>query len=90
MKYLIFFLIALVVIAGVAFLYFREGGERDNAIGSLTSDECVERGGAVINTLNPAFSYSPDEILGEIDEVRCPCVCIKKKTGTSEEFFLAE
>ncbi len=89
MKYLIFFLIALVVIAGAAFLYFREG-ERDNAIGSLTSDECVERGGAVINTLNPAFSYSPDEILGEIDEVRCPCVCIKKKTGTSEEFFLAE
>ncbi len=43
----------------------------------LTGDECVAKGGEIVNTLsNP--KYDKKLLLGEVVGMKCPCVCLKK------------
>jgi len=48
----------------------------------LTSDECVAKGGEVINTLNgegPGKTCTSQEaFLGTVTGLRCPCICCRK------------
>jgi hypothetical protein len=45
---------------------------------SISMDECTKQGGEIVNTLSEEISFTSDKILGEIDDARCPCMCIKK------------
>ena len=44
----------------------------------LSGDECAELGGEIINTLSQE-DCGEDEYLGEVEGMRCPCICCKKK-----------
>lgn len=44
---------------------------------TLTSEECVARGGHIINTLGGDGCKTSDAFLGEVVGLRCPCVCCK-------------
>lgn len=43
----------------------------------FSSSECTDLGGEIVNTLSedPATKGT---ILGDITDLRCPCVCVKK------------
>ncbi|MDO8470010.1 MAG: hypothetical protein Q7S84_03275 [bacterium] len=55
----------------------------------MTGAECQARGGEVVNTLAGTPGYQPSEVLGEIREANCPCVCVKRAAtstvGTADD-----
>ena len=42
----------------------------------LTSEECTSMNGVIINTLSE--NCPSEDIIGEITDLKCPCVCCKK------------
>ena len=50
----------------------------------LTGDECVAKGGEIVNTLgNP--KYDKKLLLGKVIGMKCPCVCLKKEEAMMEK-----
>ncbi len=45
---------------------------------NISSEECTKLGGETINTLNQKYCDSPENFLGTIDGMRCPCICCKQ------------
>ncbi|MFA5780630.1 MAG: hypothetical protein WC947_10930 [Elusimicrobiota bacterium] len=43
----------------------------------LSGDECAQKGGEVVNTLAQK-TWNDKDIIGEVDGMRCPCLCVKK------------
>ena len=43
----------------------------------ITSSECAQSGGEIINTLTEEGCKSESEFLGEVSGLRCPCICCK-------------
>ncbi len=46
----------------------------------LSSEECAELGGEIINTL-AGKDCGENEYLGEVTGMECPCICCMKKEG---------
>jgi len=71
-------IIVLIITALVVILYSQ--GYKIDLTKKLTSEECVQKGGKVLNilTLKPFLNYNPKDVIGEVLGVKCPCVCIKK------------
>lgn len=44
-----------------------------------TGDACVAAGGRIVNTLSETAGkdYVSSDVLGEVIDLRCPCVCVK-------------
>ncbi len=53
---------------------------------TLSSEQCTALGGDIINSLNEENVYAPSDILGEVEGLRCPCLCIRRQ-GNSEMFL---
>ncbi len=53
---------------------------------SLTSEECTSRGGDIINRLNEENVYAPSDVLGEVEGMKCPCLCVRRQNN-SEMLF---
>ena len=50
----------------------------------LTGNECTEKGGEIVNTLsNP--NYDKKLMIGEVVDMRCPSVCLKKEGAMIEK-----
>jgi hypothetical protein len=88
--YIVIFAITifLVLFFGLQFLFpgkeVEAPAERDLPV--FSSEECTALGGDIINTLNEDNIYAPSDILGEVEGVRCPCLCIRRQNN-SEMFF---
>ena len=55
----------------------------------LTGDECVAKGGEIVNTLsNP--KYDKKLLLGEVIGMKCPCVCLKKEESMTKDYAIIE
>ena len=55
---------------------------------SLTSEECTARGGDIINRLNEENIYTPSDVLGEVEGMKCPCLCVRRQSNS--EMFLSD
>lgn len=45
---------------------------------NITTTQCTELGGEIINTLEQKGCEPPSGYLGTVEGVRCPCICCKK------------
>jgi len=56
----------------------------------IDGNECTELGGEIINTLSQADCGS-NEYLGEVEGLKCPCICCKKiEAVVSSSFYFVE
>lgn len=78
-KYMKRRLIVLVIILLIlaAFLALWEYTSAPIGLVIMTGDECTEKGGIIVNTLGEK-TWNDEDVIGEIDGMRCPCLCIKK------------
>lgn len=86
MKKLLFFIFVLMLVSISACKQATNTSmeKKDDAMNiQLTGDECVAKGGEIVNTLsNP--KYDRKLLLGEVVGMKCPCVCLKKETPKVE------
>ena len=68
-------LIFIVVAAVLGYLYFNGSLDLDFLDSDLTSRECVDKGGEIVNSLS---GECDGKKLGDISDLRCPCVCCEK------------
>jgi hypothetical protein len=79
--YIIIILVVLVALFVVSLLSFGDKSQECVVHGQepeITSDECVELGGEVIDTLGDEGCCSEDNFLGTVIEMKCPCICCKR------------
>jgi len=69
--------LVIILLALVAFLGFWEYTNISPEFIILTEDECVQKGGGVMNTLGEK-TWNDEDVIGKTDGMRCPCLCIKK------------
>lgn len=53
----------------------------------MTGDECIQKGGKIVNTLDEK-TWNDKDVIGEVEGMRCPCVCVKKVNNSG--MFLLE
>jgi hypothetical protein len=65
-------LLVVLIVAVMGYLYYK--GEIDIGIFNeeLTSKECMEQGGVIVNSLS---GECETDKIGDISDLRCPCVC---------------
>lgn len=74
----IFLAIVIILVFLGVFLALSDEAHSPAEVPSLTSDECLEAGGVVINTLSEKKEYAPEQILGAVTDLKCPCICISE------------
>jgi hypothetical protein len=71
---LVFLVIVIIVISG--YFYYKGEFDLNYFDKELTSRECADQGGEIINSLN---SECETKELGDISDLTCPCVCCEKE-----------
>ena len=78
-KEIVIILVLILIAVGVYFLFFKTFScvEYGNSP-EITTEECIELGGEIINTLDSGNCCSEKNFLGTVIGVECQCVCCKK------------
>ncbi len=65
-------LLVVIIAAVMGYLYYK--GEIDIGVldDDLTSKECLDKGGVIVNSLS---GECDTDKIGDISDLRCPCVC---------------
>lgn len=70
-------ILVIILLALVVFLGWWEYMNAPTGFPVFTGDECIQNGGEIVNTLGEK-TWDDKNIIGEIEGMRCPCLCVKK------------
>ena len=45
---------------------------------TYTVSECIEAGGKIVDTFNKEIVFAPGELIGNMEGLKCPCVCLRR------------
>jgi hypothetical protein len=68
-------LISIIVAAIAGYLYFNGNLDLDFLDSEMTSRECADKGGEIVNSLS---GECDGKKFGDISDLVCPCVCCEK------------
>ncbi len=86
-KPLVILVVVLLIIFVIISLIQYYIDSQKNVLHSMTGDECAKNGGTIVNTLGEE-GWEEKDVIGEVTDMRCECLCIKKKTNSG--FFFTE
>lgn len=77
-KEIVIILALILILIGIYFLFLRNSCVEYGTKPEITTEECTDLGGEIINTLDSGNCCSEKNFLGTVIEVECQCVCCKE------------
>ena len=82
-----FMVIALCLLLPASLVQAQEEAMEEQEF-QMTGDECIEMDGMVVNTAEDGHCGDDEIELGEVTDMRCPCVCcVKIDYGEEPEMY---
>ena len=67
-KVVVWSVVAIVLVSLTVFFLVNDYGE-------FTSEDCDDKGGRIVNTLNGGGCWENETAISKVDGMRCKCVC---------------